>query len=215
MLLRLISWPYFRKHVLRTLLTIAGIVLGVAVFVGMHTANESVLFAFNRTTKAVVGRFAMPNVPNGITFSPTNDSLMYASTHFGGTVVEINYKRMTVGRTFTFTGVTQGLVVSHDGSELYVANQTAGRLEIVNLTSGAVLTPVPLPGGPFDVQLTPDGTQLWISIPDNGRIQVLERAGRTVIETVLTGGVPRRLAFDRFGRILVASNEAGWVDFVK
>ena len=39
MLLRLISWPYFRKHVLRTMLTIAGIVLGVAVFVGMHTAN--------------------------------------------------------------------------------------------------------------------------------------------------------------------------------
>ena len=39
-LLRLISWPYFRKHVLRTLLTTAGIVLGVAVFVGMHTANS-------------------------------------------------------------------------------------------------------------------------------------------------------------------------------
>jgi hypothetical protein len=31
-LLRLISWPYFRKHVLRTALTVAGIVLGVAVF---------------------------------------------------------------------------------------------------------------------------------------------------------------------------------------
>ena len=38
-LLRLISWPYFRKHVLRTALTTAGIVLGVAVFVGIHTAN--------------------------------------------------------------------------------------------------------------------------------------------------------------------------------
>ena len=45
-LLRLISWPYFRKHVLRTVLTTAGIVLGVAVFVGMHTANQTVLFAF-------------------------------------------------------------------------------------------------------------------------------------------------------------------------
>ena len=48
-LLRLISWPYFRKHVLRTMLTIAGIVLGVAVFVGMHAANQSVLFGFNQT----------------------------------------------------------------------------------------------------------------------------------------------------------------------
>ena len=55
-LLRLISWPYFRKHVLRTLLTTAGIVLGVAVFVGMHTANQSVLFAFNRTVDRIAGK---------------------------------------------------------------------------------------------------------------------------------------------------------------
>jgi len=55
-LLRLISWPYFRKHVVRTLLTTAGIVLGVAVFVGMHTANQSVLFAFNRTVDQIAGK---------------------------------------------------------------------------------------------------------------------------------------------------------------
>ena len=55
-LLRLISWPYFRKHVLRTMLTAAGIVLGVAVFVGMHTANQSVLFAFSRTVDRIAGK---------------------------------------------------------------------------------------------------------------------------------------------------------------
>jgi putative ABC transport system permease protein len=55
-LLRLISWPYFRKHVLRTALTTAGIVLGVAVFVGMHTANASVMFAFSRTVDRIAGK---------------------------------------------------------------------------------------------------------------------------------------------------------------
>jgi putative ABC transport system permease protein len=55
-LLRLISWPYFRKHVLRTMLTTAGIVLGVAVFVGMHTANQSVLFAFSSTVDRIAGK---------------------------------------------------------------------------------------------------------------------------------------------------------------
>ena len=55
-LLRLISWPYFRRHVLRTLLTTAGIVLGVAVFVGMHTANQSVLFAFSKTVDRIAGK---------------------------------------------------------------------------------------------------------------------------------------------------------------
>jgi putative ABC transport system permease protein len=54
-LLRLISWPYVRKHIVRSLLTIAGIVLGVSVFVGMHTANQSVLFAFYRTVDQIAG----------------------------------------------------------------------------------------------------------------------------------------------------------------
>src|ERR671934_3023289 len=56
MLLRLISWPYVRKHVLRTLLTTAGIVLGVAVFVGMPAANQSVLYAFSRTVDRIAGK---------------------------------------------------------------------------------------------------------------------------------------------------------------
>jgi putative ABC transport system permease protein len=54
-LLKLISWPYARKHGLRWLLTIAGIVLGVAVFVGMHTANQSVLYAFRQTVDRIAG----------------------------------------------------------------------------------------------------------------------------------------------------------------
>lgn len=54
-LLRLISWQYLRKHVLRAVLTTAGIVLGVAVFVGMHTANQSVLLAFNETVNRIAG----------------------------------------------------------------------------------------------------------------------------------------------------------------
>jgi len=54
-LLKLISWPYVRRHRLRWLLTLAGIVLGVAVFVGMHTANQSVLYAFRQTVNRIAG----------------------------------------------------------------------------------------------------------------------------------------------------------------
>ena len=43
-LLRLISWPYLKKHAVRSLLTVVGIVLGVAVFVAMHTANQAVFY---------------------------------------------------------------------------------------------------------------------------------------------------------------------------
>jgi putative ABC transport system permease protein len=54
-LLRLISWPYIRRHLVRSLLTITGIVLGVAVYVGMHTANQAVFQSFERTVDRIAG----------------------------------------------------------------------------------------------------------------------------------------------------------------
>jgi putative ABC transport system permease protein len=55
-LLSLVSWPYARRHLLRTALTIAGIVLGVAVFLAMHAANQAVLAAFADTVDRLAGR---------------------------------------------------------------------------------------------------------------------------------------------------------------
>jgi putative ABC transport system permease protein len=55
-LLRLISWPYFRKHLLRTALTTAGIVLGVALFVAVRAANSSVVAAFAGTVDRIAGK---------------------------------------------------------------------------------------------------------------------------------------------------------------
>jgi putative ABC transport system permease protein len=55
MLLRLLSWPYLRRHILRWTLTIAGIALGVAVLVAMHTANRSIFSAFDKTVDQIAG----------------------------------------------------------------------------------------------------------------------------------------------------------------
>src|SRR5215831_18158136 len=55
MLLRLLSWPYLRRHLLRWILTLAGIVLGVAVFIAMHTANRSIFHAFDTTVDQIAG----------------------------------------------------------------------------------------------------------------------------------------------------------------
>jgi len=55
-LLRLISWPYIRKHRLRSLLTTVGIALGVAIFVAMHAAGASVLSSLNTTIDRIAGK---------------------------------------------------------------------------------------------------------------------------------------------------------------
>ena len=55
-LLRLITWPYVRRHLTRALLTTLGIVLGVAVFVAMYTANQAVLRGLEQTVDRVAGK---------------------------------------------------------------------------------------------------------------------------------------------------------------
>ena len=54
-LLRLLSWPYVRRHALRSVLTVLGVALGVAVWTAVHTANESVLYALEQTVDRIAG----------------------------------------------------------------------------------------------------------------------------------------------------------------
>src|SRR5919198_703172 len=117
MLLRLISWPYFRRHVLRTLLTTAGIVLGVAVFVGMHTANQSVLFAFSRTVDRIAGKTELQvtagetgfdeEILERVQAAPTVRGIMRSSgltSAFGGNlaIMDIYAAQKMFGRGRTF-----------------------------------------------------------------------------------------------------------------
>jgi putative ABC transport system permease protein len=88
-LLGLVSWPYFRKHVLRTLLTLAGIVLGVAVFVGMHAANQSVLFAFNHTVDRIAGKTELQVTAGEAGFNEEALELVQSSPSIGVAVPAI------------------------------------------------------------------------------------------------------------------------------
>lgn len=56
LLLRQISIPEFRKHLLRYSLTMLGIVLGVAVFSGVRSANSSLRLALRNTIDQIAGK---------------------------------------------------------------------------------------------------------------------------------------------------------------
>ena len=68
MLFRLISWPYVRRHAVRSALTIAGIVIGVGVFVAMRAANDSVFDTFQQTLQRVAGKTELQVTAGGAGF---------------------------------------------------------------------------------------------------------------------------------------------------
>jgi len=55
-LLRAVSLPYYRSHLLRTALTVAGIALGVAMLVSILTVNRSLGASFGHTIETIAGR---------------------------------------------------------------------------------------------------------------------------------------------------------------
>jgi YVTN family beta-propeller protein len=149
---------------------------------------------------------------NGIAFNPAG-SRMYVST-INGTVYEYALPSGNGMRTFSAAGIFQGLAVSEGGTTLHVADENFG-LRAWDLTTGGALPPLALSGGPFDLKLTPDGTQLWVSLASGQAVVVLDQATRTVIDTIATGGTPRRIAFDRYGAVALIGNESGWADVVR
>jgi len=176
------------------------------------TRTESQLLGIDLSTGIATDSFPLPGPGNGIAFHPTNDSLLYVSDVFGR-LTELNFRTDAVLRTITLGGTPQGVAVSPDGQELYVANEGTGQLQIVNLATG-VVSGVPVGGGPFDLQLSPDDSEIWLGMPAIGRVVVMDRLSRLVTRTITTGGGPRRMAFAPSG-LMVVANEAGWVDFIR
>jgi DNA-binding beta-propeller fold protein YncE len=148
-----------------------------------------------------------------LTLGP-GDSLLYFSSQFAGTVTEVRATTMAVTRTFPIGGRPQGLAVSLDGAELYVADET-GPLRIWSLTSGTEVDTVSTGGGTFGVALTPDGTKLYVGT-SLGTIRLITRATRALIYRSVVGGTPRLIAVDPITGHAVVPNEAGgWVDVLR
>lgn len=131
----------------------------------------------------------------------------------GGTVYELDAAG-DVLRRLAVPGRPQGLGLSGDGSELYAAGED-GDLIVVDLETGAETARVALGAGGFGLAVTPDQTQVWVTAPAAGRVFVLDRASRTIRFTIDAGGVPRRLAFDGSGALVVIADETGTIRFVR
>ena len=172
------------------------------------------LYRISRSTNRATDSIALPATSHFALLHP-NDTLLYVATRDGGRVLEVNVWTWTVLRTFTIGGLTQGMALSLDGHELYVANEVLPEVHVVDLTSGSVADSIPLDGGAFGLALSADGSSLYASLPGVGEVLVLNRTGRSVRKSIIVTGVPREIVVYPTSGVAVVPNEAGWVDIVR
>jgi YVTN family beta-propeller protein len=111
-----------------------------------------------------------------------------------------------ITRTYTLGGMPQRLAVAPGGTELYVANEISG-LDVVNVASGAVNS-VSFETAGYGLGLTPDGSKLYVLLPQAGELRVLDRVTRALVKTLFVGGTPRNVVFASDGTALVANEAA-------
>lgn len=176
------------------------------------TSNTTTVFIADARGDRILGTIDLNGAPNGFALDPRGGRV-YISTFTGGTVSEVAFDSRSVLRTFTPGGRPQDLVVSRNGSTLFVANE-AGWIDAFDIASGVSRARIPLAGGGFGMALTPDQAYLYVTEPGNGKVEVISTATLEVVKSLDVGGVPRRVAFTHHGGMAVVANEAGYVTMV-
>lgn len=189
--------------------------------------NDGRVLAFDAASSQVTG-----SIDLGVARSRANHlalnaagSLLYASSFTSGTVVEIDLASRSVVRTFIVGGQPQGVAISPDGTELFVADELgAGQINVYDIVADTLETAIPsgattTGGGPFALAMSPDGAVVYagvITTDGPGLIQVIDVRSRTIERTITScGGTPRRIAFGLSGGLAVIADESGCVTFVE
>jgi YVTN family beta-propeller protein len=84
----------------------------------------------------------------------------------------------------------EGLDLSPDGTELWVATREDGNLHVLDTTSHAVKAKFAVGRFPIRVKFTPDGKRVLVTNARGGDIAVIDAASRTIIKRIAHGGTP-------------------------
>ena len=177
------------------------------------TGNADSLFIIDVQSREITGRLGIGQDANGLALDRTG-SRLYVSNQSDGTISEVDLTDNSLAGTINVGGHPQELVLSPGGTLLFVADET-GSIQIWSLRDGRKRGSIEVPGGAFAMAVSPDWRQLYVTSAQGGAIYLLDWKTGAVLETVATGGVPRRIGFSADGSLAVVANEGGWVDFIE
>ncbi len=179
------------------------------------TADNDSMYVIDAASRSVVTAVDLHAVSNQLTLHPTLPRIL-ASSFNGAKVLEIDAVTNVILRTLPIGGQPQGLAVSPDGSELYVADEL-GRLVVWDLPNNTLKQEIMVPAGAYGLTLTPDAAQIYVTIAGgpNGVVLVYDRVSRALVGTITTGGSPRRIAFDISGQTAIVTDDASAVHIIQ
>jgi YVTN family beta-propeller protein len=94
----------------------------------------------------------------------------------------------------------EGLDITPDGKEVWVAHRGAGDISVIDAAAKKVIETIKAPGDLYRVRFTPDGKRALITDPQAGELIVIERATRKELKRIPVEGMPAGIATSADGR---------------
>jgi YVTN family beta-propeller protein len=142
------------------------------------------------SSNKVVGTVYLGRAPHEGFFSPDGNHLWVAERG-QDTVAIIDWrKNQVVDRVISEDGPSK-VVFSPDGKLAYVNHLRADVLDVIDVASHKITTRVPIPGnagGSSDEAISPDGKEIWLGMPGNGKTTTVLNANTYRVVAVLNSG---------------------------
>jgi len=117
-----------------------------------------------------------------------DEERLWATAMGAGTVTGIERATGRVRTLETGAGAAAP-ALSPDGRWLWVANEAAGTLSVIDTTREAAVATLPAAGpGPVRVRFTPDGRQVWVPHFAGGSVAVFDAADRRRLDRIRLPG---------------------------
>jgi len=203
---------------------------------GVYVTNEQSgdLSIIDAATASVVGTIPLGKRPRGIAASPDGTTLYVAlsgSPAAGPGVDEktlpppdrsadgigvVDIKARKLLRVMKSGTDPEQLAVSHDGTKVFVANEDAGQLSVLDVASGAIVDSFKVGDEPEGVSVMPTRDNIvYVTSEDAGAVYAVDVAAKKVLKEIMVGPRPRSIAFLPDGsRAYVPSENGGTLSLV-
>lgn len=161
-------------------------------------------------TLSVVATISAGNGSFSVTFS-NDGATAYVINYNGQSVAVVDTATRVVDRTITGFSYPQTAVLSADGLTLDVL-ATSSDIVRLDLTDDSIEN-FPLDSFPQNARLTPDGSELWVTLNGSDSIAVLDPVDLSTIAIVPSSDSPMDVEVAPNGRAMLVSHDDG-VDIV-
>ena len=183
---------------------------GRRVYVANEVANT--VSVINTATNTVAATINVGVSLSSIALSPDGDTLYVVAQPAQVALYVFSTATYALEATVPLVGITQarGVAVTPDGTRLYVSIfNSSGAVKVIDTASFGIIATVAVGMVPLGLDITPDGSLVYVANTNSSTVSVISTATNTVVATVPVGNQPYSARVSPDGSRVYVANAIG------